>query len=201
VTAGVRRWSALGLLLVGPLAAVLVALLHPGPSGHWSGHLASAAMSTGVAIAVAAGAALVWSRLPWPAIPALAITIAGLAMEAVGNVRAARSLWETSYDDAQAALYGPSHPGYEWGHTVAEWGDSLVILGSLALVVVLGASRRVGVVVAIVCGVLAFFPPWIYPSLGTIVILAWLRARPRSAEQRLPDVLPVADAGRYGEQG
>ena len=173
--AAVRRWSALGLVLVGPAAAALVSLLHPGPSGHWSGHLAAAAMSLGVAVALLVGTRLVRGRLPWPLLVTLGVIGVGLALEIIGNVRAAQSIWGTTYDDAEVGLYGPLYDGYEWGHSVAAWGDSVVLVGSLAFAILLGVSREVRVVVAVAGAVLALVPPWIYPALGPLLLIAWLR--------------------------
>ena len=62
---------------------------------------------------------MVWKHLPWHALVALAAIEVGLVLEVVGNVRVARSLWATSYDDVEAAAVGPTGAGYELGHTVA----------------------------------------------------------------------------------
>ena len=173
-----QRWFVFGLLLVAPIAASLPILLHPGPSGHWVGHLATAAESIGVALALVVGARLVWTRIPWLAVVALAAVGVGLALEVIGNARAAGSLWETSYDDAEAGRIGPLHAGYEWGHTVAAWGDNVVIAGSLGFAIALGLTRRVGPVVALIGAVVALFPPWIYPALSPLLLLCWLYVRP-----------------------
>ena len=183
-----RRWPVFCLLLVAPIAAGLVTLLHPGPSGHWSGHLATAAESIGVAVALVIGARLVWTRLPRLAVAALALVGVGLALEVVGNLRAAGSLWETTYDDAEAGLLGPLHAGYEWGHTVAAWGDTVVIVGSLGFALALGLTRRVGLMVAAIGGVVALFPPWIYPALSPLLLLSWLYVRPVRATAGSPVV-------------
>ncbi|MBA2953556.1 hypothetical protein GON03_04470 [Nocardioides sp. MAH-18] len=191
MAAGVRRWAPFALVLVGPAAALLVTLLHPGPSGHWSGHLAAAGGSVGVAVALVVGLCVVRPRLPAAALASLVVVGAGLALEAVGNIRAARSLWETTYDDAEAGTYGPLYDGYEWGHTVAERGDTVVILGSLAFAVALGLHRRVGVRVAVAGGVLAFWPPWVYPALGPVLLLAWVHARARTHDRAAAPDPPV----------
>lgn len=171
-----RRWAAFALLLLAPITVVVVDALRPEPSGHWSGHLSSAAISAGVAVAVVIGSALVWRQLPRFAVAALVVTEGGLALETVGNVRVAQGLWATSYDDNRAAAIGPTIAGYEWGHVVAERGDTLVIAGAVAFAISLGVSRRVGPVIAGICAVVAFFPPWIYPAPGILILLAWLYA-------------------------
>jgi hypothetical protein len=61
---------------------------------------------------------------------------------------------------------------------VAAWGDGLVVAGGLAFGVLLAVSRRVNPAIALVGGVLAFFPPWIYPAFGPVALLAWLYAAP-----------------------
>jgi hypothetical protein len=173
------RWAVMGLLFVGPVVAVVVDARRPEPSGHWSGHLGSAAVAVGVALSVVIAAGLVRRRLSRLAIGAVSVTLIGLVLEAVGNWRAARSLWATGFDDEVAAMVGPAHEGYEWGHTVAGWGDAAVVIGGLLLAVSLRLSRHVGLGVALACGVLAFFPPWIYPAMGVLLGLAWLHARRR----------------------
>jgi hypothetical protein len=176
----------MGLLLIGPVAAVVGYQFLPEPSGHWSGHMASALLSAGVAVAVLLGTALVVKRLPWHALASVAVVVIGLTLEVVGNVRVAAALWATSYDDAEAGVIGPSFPGYVWGHRVVDRGDQLAILGGLALVLSLGFSRRVGKVAAVTCGVLALFPQWVYPALGSVVLLAWFNAaRPYRADEKM----------------
>jgi hypothetical protein len=174
----------MSLLLVGPVAAIGVDPFWPEPSGHWSGHLASAVMSAGVVVALAIGTALVFRGLPWHALASIAIVFVGLTLEGVGNVRVANSMWATSYNDEEAGSIGPSFPGYEWGHAVAERGDVLVMLGGLALALSLGLSHRVSKAAACTCGLLALFPPWIYPALGSLVLLIWIYARPYRAEEQ-----------------
>ena len=186
---GLRRWSALGLLLVGPAVTVLVMLALPGPSGHWSGHVGSAAGAIGVALALVTAALLVRDRLAWPLLVTLGVigesgagksTLlglvigVGLALEALGSYRAARAIWRTAFDDREAGIYGHLDDGFEWGHTVAAWGDSLVTVGSLGFAILLGMSRQVRTRVAVVGGVLCLVPAWIYPALGPLLLLAWM---------------------------
>ena len=153
----------MGLFLMGPLAAAVAEFLRPEPPGHWSGHLASAAVSAGVAAAVATGTWLVLRRLPGY----------------VGNLRVAQSLWATSYGDEAVGALGPSFADVESGHTVAGLGDGLVVVAGLAFAALLAVTRRVSPALALIGGVLAFFPPWIYPAPGPVFLLAWLcAARP-----------------------
>ena len=98
----------------------------------------------------------------------------------------ADAMWATSYNDEDAGAVGPLFAGYEWGHTVAERGDLLVMLGGVALALSLGLSRRVSKGAAVACGVLVLFPPWIYPALGSVALLAWLyAARPYRADEEV----------------
>ena len=180
-----RRWAALSLLLLGPVTAVIGSALLPEPSGHWSGHMASAFMSTGVGVAVAIGAGMVWKHLPWHAFVALAAIEVGLVVGVLGNVRVARSLWATSYDDVEAATVGPTRAGYEWGHDVVDRGDLLVVAGALGLAASLALSHRIGPVMGATWGVLAFFPPFIYPALSALVLLASLFALGPERGERL----------------
>ena len=131
---------------MGPSSAALVNVVRPEPSGHWSGHLASAAISGGVAAAVALGTTLVWTRLPWYVVASVAAMEIGLAAQIVGNLRVARSIWATSYEDVRAV--GSSFAGFESGHGVAAWGDGLVVAGGLAFGVLLAVSRRVNPAIA-----------------------------------------------------
>jgi len=186
-----QRWAAFALVLVGPATVVVVDALRPGPSGHWSGHLGGAALAAGVAAAVVLGSVLVRDHLTRTAVAAVGVTLLGIALEVVGNLRVAQSLWATSYDDVEASLIGPSHPGYEWGHQVAAWGDNLVYIGGLALAIALGVSRRVRPSAAVVGGVIALFPAWIYPAPGVLLLLAWLYA---TGPWRIPG--PIAERRR-----
>ena len=187
---GLRRWSALGLLLVGPAVTVLVMLALPGPSGHWSGHVGSAAGAIGVALALVTAALLVRDRLAWPLLVTLGVIGVGLALEALGSYRAARAIWRTAFDDREAGIYGHLYDGFEWGHTVAAWGDSLVTVGSLGFAILLGMSRQVRTRVAVVGGVLCLVPAWIYPALGPLLMLAWMYG---SSAARAPRPNPEAD--------
>jgi hypothetical protein len=67
------RWSAFGLLLVAPIAAIITQNLAPTPHGHWSSHLGNVASSAGqLAVVVAATWLLVAGRRlaarRWPAV-------------------------------------------------------------------------------------------------------------------------------------
>ena len=181
-----RGWGAVGLVLIGPVAVVAVEAFRPGPAGHWSSHLSSAAVAGGVASVIVIGTIVARKRLPWTAVVSLAVVGAGLVAELAGNVRVAQSLWRTDVGDEEAANVGATLPGYEWGHSVAGWGDGLVILGALAFALTLGVSQIVGRVVAWVGGALALFPPWIYPALGPVLLLVWLIAIPPRGQQTTP---------------
>jgi hypothetical protein len=136
--------------------------------------------------------AMVARRLPWFAWVSVAVVFAGLALEVVGNVRVANAIWRTSFGDEEAGEVGPTYPGFESGHEIAEAGDLLVVLGGLALALCLGLSQHVSKAAAWTGGVLSLFPPWMYPALGTLVLLIWLfAAHPYRADVEVEEAEPA----------
>jgi hypothetical protein len=172
-----RSWAPLTLLLPGAVALGLAAALLPAPRGHWSGHVLSAAAAAGQLVGLVGAAWLARRAVGAVGWIAILVIVIGLALEIGGNLQAAEPIWRTSYDDNLAALVGSTYPGFVRGHDVAEAGDLLVIAGGLALAGWLGIRRRVPAWVAVVCGVLAAFPPWVMPAVSAIVLLVWLAVR------------------------
>jgi hypothetical protein len=186
-----RRWAPFGLFLVAPAVGAVADLLVSGPRGHWSGHVGSGAAAAGQLLAVVAGAVLARRRLNVLLVVLLAVVAVGLVLEVVGNQRVAASIWQTSYGDEEAAVVGPSFEGFESGHALAGTGDMLVVVGGLAFAVAVGAFRRVGLGAAVAGVVLALFPPWILPAVGTVLLLAFLLRGPRQAVRSdAPSVTP-----------
>jgi hypothetical protein len=110
---------------------------------------------------------------------ALGTVIVGLVLEAVGNLRVARSIWRTPYGDEEVGQFGSAFSGFDSGHDLAAAGDLGVVFGGVAFALVLGVSRRAGVVAAVVGVVLSFIPPpFIIPACGVVFLLAYL-LRPR----------------------
>jgi hypothetical protein len=186
-----RRWAPFGLFLVAPAVGAVADLLVSGPRGHWSGHLGSGAAAAGQLLAVVAGAVLARRQLNVLLVVLLAVVAVGLVLEVVGNQRVAASIWQTSYGDEEAAAVGPSFEGFESGHALAGTGDTLVVVGGLAFAVAVGAFRRVGLGAAVAGVVLALFPPWILPAVGTVLLLAFLLRGPRQeVRSDAPSVTP-----------
>jgi hypothetical protein len=181
-----RRWVPFAVLVglfVAPVGEVVGALA-PEPHGHWSGHLGSAAADIGVIVVVVVGAALAWRHfghlvVKLLACGALATVVVGLVVMTAGNLRVARSIWRTSYGDEEVAQIGSGFSGFDSGHDLAGTGGSVVLLGGVAFALVLGFSRRVGVVAALAGVVLSFIPAWLIPGLGVVFLLAVL-LRPRN---------------------
>jgi hypothetical protein len=107
--------------------------------------------------------------------------LAGLVGVLVGNVRVVDAIGSANWSDAEASVLGPSRPGFESGHDLADVASLLAVAGAL---VVVGAVWRVGRVstrVAIVSAALCVLtPPWIFPGAGVIILtltFAWRRSR------------------------
>jgi hypothetical protein len=132
---------------------------------------------------VVGGAALAWRHLGHLVVKllacgALATVVVGLVVMTAGNLRVARSIWRTPYGDEEVGQIGSGFSGFDSGHDLAGTGGSLVLLGGVAFALVLGFSRRVGVVAAFAGVVLSLIPPWLFPALGVVFLLAVL-LRPR----------------------
>jgi hypothetical protein len=172
-----------GLYVAANLAAEVVPALAPEPHGHWSGHLGNAAVDIGVIVTVVVGAAFAWHHFGHLVVKllasgALATVVAGLVIATAGNLRVARSIWRTPYGDDEVGQFGSAFAGFDSGHTIVGNGETLVVLGGVAFALVLGFSRRVGVVAALAGVVLSFIPPWLIPACGVVFLLAVL-LRPR----------------------
>jgi hypothetical protein len=169
----------LGLLLLSPSAVIIAGILLPPPAAHWSDHLLSAAAAGGCVAAIAAGTYLVRKRLTLAPILILGGLTAGLGLEVIGNVVAARSIWRQPWGDEEVSDLAQSLQGFELGHDLAGWGDSLVVASGLGLAVYAGARRWVSTGPAFLGGVLAFFPPWVLPGVGAVFLLAWTAVQQR----------------------
>jgi hypothetical protein len=186
----VRRWVpfalVVGLFVAANVAARLTGSLVPEPHGHWTGHVANAAIDIGMIVVAVVGATLAWLRLGnlWVrlvAVATLAVVTLGLLLEAAGNLRVAHSIWRTPYGDEEAGRIASGFSGFDSGHDLAAAGDLVVLLGGVAFALVLGFSRRVRLAAALAAVVLSFIPPpFIIPAFGVVFLLAaLLRPRPR----------------------
>jgi len=186
----VRRWVpfalVVGLFVAANVAVGVTESLVPEPHGHWSGHVGNATIDIGMIVVVVVGATLAWRRLGnlWVrlvAVATLAVVTLGLLLEAAGNLRVAHSIWGTPYGDEEVERIGSGFGGFDSGHDLAGTGDFVVLLGGVAFALVLGFSRRVGLVAALAAVVLSFIPPpFLLPAWGVAFLLAvLLRPRPR----------------------
>lgn len=183
-----RRWLpfavVVGLFVAANVAVGVVGALAPEPHGHWTGHLSAATIDIGMIVVVVVGAALAWRYLGGAVVKllagaALATVLVGLVNEAVGNLRVARSIWRTVWGDDEVGQFGPAFSGFDSGHDLAASGDLVVVLGGVAFALVLGFSRRVGVLAAGAGVIFSFIPPpFIIPACGVVFVLAAL-VRPR----------------------
>jgi hypothetical protein len=174
-----------GLFVAANVAVGVVGALAPEPRGHWTGHLSAATIDIGMIVVVVVGAALAWRYLGGVVVKllagaALATVLVGLIIEAVGNLRVARSIWRTVWGDDEVGQFGPAFSGFDSGHDLAASGDLVVVLGGVAFALVLGFSRRVGVLAAGAGVIFSFIPPpFIIPACGVVFVLAVL-LRPRN---------------------
>jgi hypothetical protein len=175
------RYLPLGLLLIGPLAATVVGALLPPPEAHWSDHVVSASVAGGTLIAVAIGTWTVRARLGLLPVLILVCLVLGLGLETVGNIMAGQSIWREPYGDEDVWAAAQGVPGFEVGHDLAGWGDGLVVVSGVALAVYAGVRHWVSAVAAVAGTVLAFFPPWILPAVGAVLLLACTVIRQSSA--------------------
>jgi hypothetical protein len=134
---GVRRSRWLIAVVAGPpVVAFLTTVLAPDPHGHWSEHLASAALKGAqLAVLVLLVAILGWRNLSWWLRAAFAIIAVGIWLQAAGDHQVADSIWRTVGDPG----FGP---GYDAGHDRAAVGDLLVLGGGLAFAIIVGATGR-----------------------------------------------------------
>jgi hypothetical protein len=184
-----RRWVpfavVVGLFVAANVAVGVVGALAPEPHGHWAGHLTNAAIDIGMIVVVVVGAALAWRHLGHLVVKlfagaALATVLVGLVVMTVGNLRVAQSIWRTPYGDEEVDQIGSAFSGFDSGHDLQGTGDLVVLLGGLAFALVLGFSRRVGVLAAVAGVIFSFIPPpFIIPGCGVVFVLAVL-LRPRN---------------------
>ena len=160
------RWM-YGLILVPPLAAVLTIVLAPDPHGHWSEHLWSAYFDVAQLVLLVVLAGLLSRRtMSIPVLVALAVIVAGIVFEVIGNFQVADSIWQTRGNPG----FGD---GYTQGHERAETGDLLVVVGGGAVAFVAGLTRRVPLKIAVLALFLVIIPPWIWPGAGALMLLLY----------------------------
>ena len=80
-------------MAIPPVAAILTTVLTPDPHGHWSEHLASAALKGAqLALLLVLATILRWRRLsPW-LLAAFVVIVVGIGLQAVGDYQVADSI-------------------------------------------------------------------------------------------------------------
>lgn len=164
------RWPYL-FIVVALLSADVATQLLPEPRGHWSGHAmtAFAQLSVAVALLVTCGLA----RRFGVVLLLAAVVVVGLAVAASGNWRVAESLWETSYGDeavGEAVALDPS--AFTSGHDGAETGEMIAWVSGIAVVVLAGLLRKIPARTAIIGGLLAILPPWMFGGIGALFVVS-----------------------------
>ena len=174
---GHARWAGWAVVFGVPVvAAVASAMLAPEPHGHWSEHLSTAVLGAAQAAGVAALVLLLLrrGRIGAGSSAVVAIALAAIALQVVGNLRVASSIWQVPGDPG----FGPD--GYASGHDLAAQGDLVVLAAGVLFAVAAGARRWVPWPWALVALALAFVPPpFLWPAFGIGVLLARAELHPQ----------------------
>jgi hypothetical protein len=181
------RGSAFTLLALPVVVGLVVGLLAPKPSGHWTGHLTNVAVEVGQVAAVMVALLLAGRRLDGRSRRIAALIPIGLALEIVGNWRVARSIWATPYGDDEVSAVGDQYEGFEAGHTLAGYGDLVLLVVGIAFAISLGLTHRVPGGIAVAGGALAVIPPpFVIPAVGVVFLLVYVYVFPeRTGRPRL----------------
>jgi hypothetical protein len=175
VLAFLRTWWPVGVFLVPVLVAQTLWSSRYDVTGHAADHLQSA---TPVFPMVFLSAVLLWAlpgrgRRDLVLWLLLAAAIASCLVVLAGNVRVIDAIGDATWNDAQASQLGPTRPGFESGHDLAEggaWGAVLATMLAAGLLWLRGlVSARVAVAAALVSLV---FPHFIAPGAGLVVLAA-----------------------------
>jgi hypothetical protein len=156
-------------------------------AGHAADHLQSA---TPVFPMVFLSAVLLWALpgrgrrdpLLWLL---LAAAIVSCLVVMVGNVRVIDAIGGTTWSDTQASQLGPTRPGFESGHDLAELGAWGAVLATMLVAGLLWLRRLVSAKVAVAAAAVSLvFPHFIAPGAG-MVVLVLSAAVARSGDVRL----------------
>jgi hypothetical protein len=174
VLAFLRRWWPVAAFLVPVLVVQAVWSSRYHLAGHAADHLQSA---TPVFPMAFLSAVLLWALpgrgrrdlLLWLLVVA---AIASCLVVLAGNARVIDAIGGATWNDAQASQLGPTRPGFESGHDLAEvgtWGAVLATMLVAGLLWLRGlVSARVAVAAALVSRV---FPHFIAPGAGLVVLV------------------------------
>ena len=169
----VRSWWPVAALLVPVLVAQALWSGRYEVAGHAADHLQSA---TRVFPMIFLSAVLLWAlpsrgrrdRLLWLL---LAAAIASCLVVLVGNVRVIEAIDGATWTDAQANQLGPSRPGFESGHDLAQLGAWGAVLATMLTAGLLWQRWLVSAKVAAVATLVSLVvPSFIAPGAGIVVL-------------------------------
>jgi hypothetical protein len=176
VTAFLRTWWPVAAFLLPVLVVQSLWSARYDVAGHAADHLQSA---TPVFPMVFLSAVLLWAlprrarRDPWLWL-LTAAAIAGCLVVMAGNVRVIDAIGGAAWSDTQASQLGPTRPGFESGHDLAEvgaWGAELATMLAAGL---LWVRRLASATVAAAAAAVSLFSP-----TSSLRALAWSSWRSR----------------------
>ena len=188
-----RWWPVLVIVGIAVAAMAVMRAMYDGALGHASEHLGSAVLAP---VMLAVFAIVVWAipgawRRPEVWIGG-ALLLYGVVGVIGGNIEVVDALDGTNYDYEQAAAFGPSRPGFESGHDASESAMWIAVLGAVVVAAGSLARRDVSFLVGGIALVLTvFFPPWVLPGFGLIILAVAACRRYRRASARAPDPVPA----------
>jgi hypothetical protein len=168
-----RTWWPVAAFLLPVLVVQAVWSAGYDVAGHAADHLQSA---TPVFPMVYLSAVLLWALpgrgrrdpLLWLL---LAAAVASCLVVMVGNVRVVDAIGGATWNDTQASQLGPTRPGFESGHDLAELGAWGAVLATMVVAGLLWLRRLVSAKVAVAAAVVSLvFPNFIAPGAGMVVL-------------------------------
>jgi len=187
VTEFLRSWWPVAAFLLPVLVVQSLWSARYDVAGHAADHLQSA---TPVFPMVFLSAVLLWALprrgrrdlLLWLLV-AVAVTSCLVVM--AGNVRVIDAIGGETWSDTQASRLGPTRPGFESGHELAEVGAWGAVLATMLVAGLLWLRRLASAKVAAAAAAVSFlFPHFIAPGAG-VVVLAVSAVVARSHDLRL----------------
>jgi hypothetical protein len=168
----VRRWWPIVAFIAVAIALQTILLRDYDAHGHAADHLGSAQV---VFFGSALIAIILWvspSARRYPDVwIACGAWIAALVGVAIGNLRVVDAIGGADWTDEQADTLGAGLRGFESGHDLAEISSWFGVAVSIVLVIVLLLRGQIGRGVAIGAVLVSlFFPPWIIPGAGVLVL-------------------------------
>jgi hypothetical protein len=168
-----RTWWPVAAFLLPVLVVQSVWSARYDVAGHAADHLQSA---TPVFPMVFLSAVLLWALpgrgrrdlLLWLLVVA---AIASCMVVMVGNVRVSDAIGGATWNDTQASQLGPTRPGFESGHDLAELGAWGAVLATMLAAGLLWLRSLVSARVAGAAAALSLvFPHFIAPGVGMVVL-------------------------------